>query len=64
MNYLHYPVSPYYVELPRKDLRQMIRAVRLLHKTQRKQRLSITHQALSTGKCTNKSRSLFRDDGL
>ena len=32
MNYLQYPVSPYYVELPRKDLRQMIRAVRLLHK--------------------------------
>lgn len=32
MNHSKYPISPYPVELPRKDLRQMIRVVRLLHK--------------------------------
>jgi len=32
MNFSQYPVSPHPVELPRKDLRQMIRVVRLLYK--------------------------------
>lgn len=31
MNHPHYPVSPYHVELAGKDLRQMIRVVRLLY---------------------------------